>query len=280
MKRTVKIWTGLALLLAVSGIVAWQLLLGTTHIAFINYQAITLGQIAKANDHSRIQLSALDGEELDDIGQYDAVLINGMGLRITEEQRTKIQQAADNGLTVITTMATNPANEIISADSVTVATIKGYLNGGGRRNYRNLLTYIRRQIEHEYLVARGESALQCADIIAVEYPFVSLYDVAEPHIEFFTRNRRLVRLVPDVVEMNERQTRCGGEFFGKYALACPGTPYHDNFFHSFSARYSAAASAATAPSAAAVTSCRTFLVRQSPATNIPSAATQSSPATT
>lgn len=158
MKRTVKIWTGLALLLAVSGIVAWQLLLGTTHIAFINYQAITLGQIAKANDHSRIQLSALDGEELDDIGQFDAVLINGMGLRITEEQRTKIQQAADNGLTVITTMATNPANEIISADSVTVATIKGYLNGGGRRNYRNLLTYIRRQIDGKTLDSQQPEA--------------------------------------------------------------------------------------------------------------------------
>ena len=48
---------------------------------------------------------------------------------------------------VITTMATNPANEIVSADSATLAVVKGYLSGGGRKNYRNLLTYLRRTID-------------------------------------------------------------------------------------------------------------------------------------
>ena len=70
-----------------------------------------------------------------------------MGLRITAEERAALQQAADRGLAVITTMATNPANEILSADSATVATVKGYLNGGGRRNYHNLLTYLRRTVD-------------------------------------------------------------------------------------------------------------------------------------
>ena len=147
MKRKVKIWAGIALLAIVLGVVVWNILFSTTHIAFVNHQVITLGQIAKSNDNDRIKLSILDVEELDEIGKYDAVLINGMGLRITAQQRTMIQNAADNGVCVITTMATNPANEIISADSTTVATIKGYLNGGGRRNYRNMLTYIRRNID-------------------------------------------------------------------------------------------------------------------------------------
>lgn len=147
MKRKVKIWAGIALLAIVLGVVVWNILFSTTHIAFVNHQVITLGQIAKSNDNDRIKLSILDVEELDEIGKYDAVLINGMGLRITAQQRTMIQDAADNGVCVITTMATNPANEIISADSTMVATIKGYLNGGGRRNYRNMLTYIRRNID-------------------------------------------------------------------------------------------------------------------------------------
>lgn len=147
MKRKVKIWAGIALLAIVLGVVVWNILFSTTHIAFVNHQVITLGQIAKSNDNDRIKLSILDVEELDEIGKYDAVLINGMGLRITAQQRTMIQDAADNGVCVITTMATNPANEIISADSTTVATIKGYLNGGGRSNYRNMLTYIRRNID-------------------------------------------------------------------------------------------------------------------------------------
>ena len=158
MKRKVKIWAGIALLAVVSGAVVWNILFSTTHVAFVNHQVITLGQIAKSNDNDRIKLSILDVEELDEIGKYDAVLINGMGLRITAEQRAMIQDAADNGVCVITTMATNPANEIISADSTTVATIKGYLNGGGRRNYRNMLTYIRRNIDGKRLYTEEPDA--------------------------------------------------------------------------------------------------------------------------
>ena len=52
-------------------------------------------------------------------------------------------------------MATNPDNNIVSADSATVATIKGYLNGGGRRNYRNMLTFIRRNIDGKTLTAKS-----------------------------------------------------------------------------------------------------------------------------
>lgn len=148
MKRKGKIRAGIAALLVIAaGVVVWNAWFSATHIAFVNYQVITLGQIARANDNDRIRLAALDAEELNDIGKYDMVLINGMGLRITAEQRAAIQQAANDGLCVITTMATNPANAIVSADSVTLTTVKGYLNGGGRRNYRNLLTYIRRAVD-------------------------------------------------------------------------------------------------------------------------------------
>lgn len=147
MKRKIILWAGIALLVVMAGVAVWNVWFSATRIAFVNYQVITLGQIAKSNDNSRISLSALDAEELDRLGKYDMVLINGMGLRITADQRAAIQRAADNGLTVITTMATNPDNNIVSADSSTVATIKGYLSGGGRRNYRNMLTFIRRNID-------------------------------------------------------------------------------------------------------------------------------------
>lgn len=124
------------------GFAAWRALFSSTRIAFVNYQVITLGEIARANDLPRVEIASLDPADVDDIGRFDFVLINGMGLRITAEQRAKIQAAADNGVGVVTTMATNPANDITTADSATVATIKGYL-GGGRSNYRNLLAFIR-----------------------------------------------------------------------------------------------------------------------------------------
>ena len=141
------IWAGVLLLAVVSGVVAWNIWFSATRIAFVNYQATTLGQIARANDHRRIRLAELSPADFDRLGRYDVVLMNGMGLRITADERAALQRAADRGLTVITTMATNPANEIVSADSVTLAAVKGYLNGGGRRNYRNLLAYLRRTVD-------------------------------------------------------------------------------------------------------------------------------------
>lgn len=147
MKRKEKLLTGTFLIATLVGIFAWRTFFSTTQIAFINYQAITLGEIAKSNNNTHIKLFSIDMDKLQDIDKYDAILINGMGLRITEEQRTIIRKAADKGVSIITTMATNPANDIISTDSTTATTIKEYLNEGGQQNYRNMLLYIRRHID-------------------------------------------------------------------------------------------------------------------------------------
>ena len=141
------IWAGVILLAVLLGVAAWNHWFSATRIAFVNYQATTLGQIGRANDHARIRLASVEPSEFDRLGHYDVVLMNGMGLRITAEERAALQRAADRGLTVITTMATNPANEIISADSATLAAVKGYLSGGGRKNYRNLLVTLRRTVD-------------------------------------------------------------------------------------------------------------------------------------
>lgn len=146
MKRKVRLWAIAALFVA-AGFVAWNYLFSATDIAFVNYQVITLGEIAKSNDHPRIRLSSLDVEELDKANRYDMIMVNGMGLRITEEQRSHLEHAAEKNTPIITTMATNPANDIVSIDSIAATTIKEYLNGGGRRNYRNMLTYIRRNVD-------------------------------------------------------------------------------------------------------------------------------------
>ncbi len=146
-KKTIIMAGIVVLLLLMAGIVTWHVLFSPTRIAFLNYQAITTGEIAKANDLKRVKLTSLDPENLKKLGKYDMVMVNGMGLRITAEQRAQIQEAADKGLAVLTTMATNPDNRIVSIDSADEAAIRGYLAGGGRRNYRNMLLYIRRNID-------------------------------------------------------------------------------------------------------------------------------------
>lgn len=158
MTRKGTILTGIALLVALGCLAAWNIWFSATRIAFVNYQATTLGQIARANDHARIRLASVEPSEFDRLGRYDVVLMNGMGLRITADERAALQRAADRGLVVVTTMATNPANAIVSADSLTEATVKGYLAGGGRSNYRNMLLYLRRTVDGKRLDSREPAA--------------------------------------------------------------------------------------------------------------------------
>ena len=74
------IWAGVILLAVVLSVVAWNRWFSATRIAFVNYQATTLGQIARANDHARIRLASVEPSEFDRLGHYDVVLMNGMGL--------------------------------------------------------------------------------------------------------------------------------------------------------------------------------------------------------
>lgn len=138
----------------------WNSWFSATKIGFINYQVINLGEISKANDNSFIKLGELSVEELDKLGSYDMVFINAMGLRITEEQRAVIRKAADNGLPVLSTAVTNPANNICSLDSATAAPLRGYLANGGRRNYRSMLNYVRKVIDGKIVSTKEPETVQ------------------------------------------------------------------------------------------------------------------------
>ena len=56
---------GCLLIIVLLGIWAYNVWFGTTKIAFVNFQTITMGGIAKANDNSFIKLQEVPVEELD-----------------------------------------------------------------------------------------------------------------------------------------------------------------------------------------------------------------------
>lgn len=145
---------------------AWSRLASPTRIAFLNYQAITLGQIAKANDNRFIRIEELPLEKMDHADKYDMVFVNGMGLRLTEPQRGLLEEAADKGVPVLTTSVTNPQNLIISVDSIDRTFLSQYL-AGGRANYRNLLRYVRKFIDGKRLFADmpGDPSVSMASLL-------------------------------------------------------------------------------------------------------------------
>lgn len=143
----------ISLVLALASWAAWSVLASPTRVAFVNYQAITLGQISRAAAGVRfVRICDLPPEELGRAADFDMIFVNGMGLRITETQRETLVKAAERGIPVLTTAATNPQNDITSVDSADCEYLRGYL-AGGRSNYSNMLAYVRRFVDGKKLFA-------------------------------------------------------------------------------------------------------------------------------
>ena len=170
MKKKIVLGGAIVVLLLLFFIV-WNVWFSATRIAFVNFQIITLGEISKANDNPSVKLVDLTLDDIDDLDSYDMVFLNGMGLRITAEQRATIDAMADDGLPIMTIAATNPANNICSLFGFEADSIQQYISNGGRRNYRSMLNYIRADIdrkayntfEPEPLVARRNDMLYHSD---------------------------------------------------------------------------------------------------------------------
>ena len=145
MKKKIII-AGIVVLAVVLGIWGYNTWFGTTKVAFVNFQTINMGAISKANDNPKVKVYDVARDWLGELVNYDMVFVNGMGLRIVEDERVLIQKAADKGIPVYTTMATNPANNICSLGEEHIEKVAAYLSGG-RKNYRNLLNYIRKEID-------------------------------------------------------------------------------------------------------------------------------------
>lgn len=131
---------------------AYSAWVGTTRIAFLNYQAIALGQISHANDNAMIKLSEITTDDFTHLDDYDMIIVNGMGLRIDENQRKQLEEASYK-VPTLTHAATNPANNIVSVDNFDADYLMQYIENGGKKNYHSMLAYIRKFIDGKKFMA-------------------------------------------------------------------------------------------------------------------------------
>lgn len=131
---------------------AYSAWVGTTRIAFLNYQAIALGQISHANDNAMIKLSEITADDFDHLDDYDMIIVNGMGLRIDENQRKQLEEASYK-VPTLTHAATNPANNIVSVDNFDADYLMQYIENGSKKNYHSMLAYIRKFIDGKKFMA-------------------------------------------------------------------------------------------------------------------------------
>lgn len=147
------IFLALSIVIVLGGLAkAYSAWVGTTRIAFLNYQAIALGQISHANDNAMIKLSEITTDDFDHLDDYDMIIVNGMGLRIDENQRKQLEEASYK-VPTLTHAATNPANNIVSVDNFDADYLMQYIENGGKKNYQSMLAYIRKFIDGKKFMA-------------------------------------------------------------------------------------------------------------------------------
>ena len=154
----------IAFILVVTVVIAWAVWNRTasiTKIALVNFQPFQTASIVKSNTDKFIKYEEISLDELSKLKHFDFVLGFGMGMQMTAEQRTQIQQAADKGIPVYIYSATNPDNNICTLDSLQLVAIKSYLDNGNKRNYQNLARYVRQYIDKKtFFVTPADTAVE------------------------------------------------------------------------------------------------------------------------
>ncbi len=123
-----------------------------TRVAIINYPDFMLTKMVKSNDNSWIKLNAFKPDKLPNLNKYDAIIVFGMGIKLPATEEKKIAEAGENGSAIFIQAATNPRlTHLANLHGKPIDYLTEYLGNGGSKNYKNMLNYIRREIDNKTL---------------------------------------------------------------------------------------------------------------------------------
>ncbi len=177
-----------------SGIwIAWNKFASPTKVALVNFQPFQTASIVKANSDKFIKYEEVSIEDLDKLKNYDLVLGFGMGMRITAEQRAKIQKAADKGTPVYIFAATNPENKICNLDSTQLKNVNDYLGNGNKKNYQSLARYIRKYIDKKtFFVTTPDAVAETASDVLYHLDENVWFDKVDKYEEYLKKHNYYV----------------------------------------------------------------------------------------
>jgi cobaltochelatase CobN len=162
MKKKIVSGVGIALVLTLVWAL-WSVFASTTRIALINFQPYMATSVKLSNTDHFIKYDELSLDDLDKLDRYDFVLGFGMGLKVTEEQRSLLDKAVAKGLPMFFFAATTPENQICTLDSIRQEAVTHYLGNGNKRNYKNFALYVRKYIDGKKLfVSEPDTAVESA----------------------------------------------------------------------------------------------------------------------
>lgn len=157
--------TILIIIVAIIAIVwiVWSKTASPTKIALVNFQSFQNTSIIRSNTDNFVKYKVVSTDDINKLSRYDFVLVFGMGLNITAEQREKINEMAAKGTPILIYAATSPENNICNLDSITKASVLDYLDNGNKKTYQQLARYIRKDIDQKrFFVEEPEPFVESA----------------------------------------------------------------------------------------------------------------------
>ena len=83
------------LLIVIAGYFVWRKYIAPTRIALVNFISYQASNIALSNSDKFIKIEEVPLDQLDKLKNYDFVLVWAMGLKISDEQRNQLIDAAN-----------------------------------------------------------------------------------------------------------------------------------------------------------------------------------------
>ena len=134
----------LILILAVGGYAAYCHWMQTTRILIVNALKAQQADFTLNNDSRHIEVECVETEEMQQLGDYDAIIIFARRIFLTDEQVAEVKRVAEKGVPVFTkTLRTSDFVENHNLSDEEIETLQRYFDNENRQNYRNGLRYLR-----------------------------------------------------------------------------------------------------------------------------------------
>ncbi len=133
------------LLLSVISYSIWSRYYSPTRIAVINFRDFQYAQMLDIVDRKVANIDRLQESELmnTDLSDYAVIFINGMGLRLEDQQADHIKSCIEKGARVYVHASTSNDNQFTNLTADQVEKVQSYLRNGGSKNLRQLFNYCR-----------------------------------------------------------------------------------------------------------------------------------------
>ena len=184
-KKILSIFAVLLVLLA--GYFVWRKYIAPTRIALVNFISYQASNIALSNTDKFIKFEEVPLDKLDELKNYDFVLVWAMGLKISDEQRNQLIEAA-NRVPFHSFAVTSPDNDISSLSEVEHKKVADYLMSGNKANYQNLARYVRKYIDGKWFATEPEPPIERKENVYFHLDDERSFDSFQEYDEYIKKN--------------------------------------------------------------------------------------------